>query len=272
MIAIQILGVVYVDSLNRKRRILPVDPHCSATRPTLLRFVPDYANLENFGCWFLTNEACLIRARGDVKAVYWFPFRKRPLIPATARPSQRPLRSRKRATTCKCRVKDGFPDMSAHVLPQESRSQSRLRGVAHSQKPCWQISLSVSVNADRYRLFHALTVPEYMEAWICLPGDKSHSHVTVAHTPGSYRIDSCGAGLETTIVGNYLFRRRSKMLFTWRKSSSEDAPVSLVMVRLCGDFARTSLCLSHSDLTSRTEYLWHQEFWEKSLNRLCSLF
>jgi uncharacterized protein YndB with AHSA1/START domain len=163
--------------------------------------------------------------------------------------------------------------MSAHALPHQGRFPGRLRGAAHSQQPCWHISLTVSVNADRYRLFHALTVPEYMKAWICLPGDKPHSHVAVARTSASYRIDRFGAeGLETTIAGNYLFCRRSKMLFTWSKGTSGDPHVSLVLVRLCGDFARTSLCLSHSDLTSRTEYLWHQALWERSLNRLCSLF
>jgi hypothetical protein len=51
MIAIQILGVVYVDSFNRRRRIHPFDPDCSATRPTLFEVRPGLRKSGEF--WLL---------------------------------------------------------------------------------------------------------------------------------------------------------------------------------------------------------------------------
>ena len=166
-----------------------------------------------------------------------------------------------------------FLVMSTHVLPQQRRLRPSVGGASRSSNHPWNFTVTVCVNADRHRLFHALTVPEYMETWISLPGFESSHNIAVSRMPGSYRIDQYGTqGIESSVTGCDLFCRRSKMLFTWNRSQVEGVPESLVLLRLCGDFARTSLCLSHSGLSSRKEYLWHQDFWEASLGRLRSLF
>lgn len=163
--------------------------------------------------------------------------------------------------------------MSTHVLPQRPALRRNYGGAFRSTNNAWDVAITVSVNADRHRIFHALTVPEYMETWICLPGAQSNHNVAVTRMPGSYRIDHFGAqGLERSFTGSYLFCRRSKMLFTWNRNLAIDAPESLVLIRLCGDFARTSVSLSHCGLISRVEYLWQQSFWEASLAKLRSLF
>jgi hypothetical protein len=62
------------------------------------------------------------------------------------------------------------------------------------------------------------------------------------------------------------------MIFTWKKGPAPNAGLSLVTIRLIGDFARTTLRLSHGGLLSKTEYHWHRAFWEGSMGRLQSLF
>jgi uncharacterized protein YndB with AHSA1/START domain len=137
----------------------------------------------------------------------------------------------------------------------------------------WYINMQVSVNADRHRLFQALTLPEYIETWVRFPGAKAGQHISVTCTQQSYSIlGICGDNLLGCIAGSYRMSRRSKMVFTWRKGASANASLSLVTIRLLGDFARTMLSLSHSGLRSETEFRWQQAFWNASLERLSALF
>jgi len=131
----------------------------------------------------------------------------------------------------------------------------------------------VSVNAERHRLYQALTLPEYMEAWMRLPGNHGRQEVSATCTTESYRIvGRDGDGREVCIAGAYRVSRRSKIVFTWKRGSAPTASPSLVTIRLLGDFARTTLHLAHGGLASKVEYAWHREFWEGSLGRLCMLF
>jgi len=133
--------------------------------------------------------------------------------------------------------------------------------------------MSVSVNAERHRLFQALTLPEYMEAWMRIPGFRGNEQIAVTCTSESYRIlASDSHGMQVSIAGVYRVSRRGKMIFTWKKGPAPNAGLSLVTIRLIGDFARTTLLLSHGGLLSKTEYNWHRAFWEGSLGRLQSLF
>jgi uncharacterized protein YndB with AHSA1/START domain len=166
-----------------------------------------------------------------------------------------------------------FP-MSAHVLTQQRTLNAGIRSDNHSPfLDPWHIAMTESVNAERHRLFQALTLPEYIEAWMRVPGIRGDQQITVTCTQESYRI-SCSSSdaLEVCIAGVYRVSRRSKMIFTWRKGTASNAPPSLVTIRLLGDFARTTMRLSHSGLASKAEYLWHRAFWESSMGRLRSLF
>jgi hypothetical protein len=136
----------------------------------------------------------------------------------------------------------------------------------------WQLAISSSANADRSRILQALTIPEYIEAWLCLGGDGTRP-VFASRTANGYRIQRFGPyGLELDISGSYLTSRRSKLLFTWQNDASQDRPMSLVLIRLYGEFARTRLCLNHVGLISAEECQWHHEMWKTSLDRLSALF
>jgi uncharacterized protein YndB with AHSA1/START domain len=153
-------------------------------------------------------------------------------------------------------------------LPASIRADGRLLYV----EP-WHVAVAVSVNADRNRLFQALTVPEYMEAWISIPGVGQDQQITATCLAERYCILACsGARLAACISGFYRVCRMRKLVFTWSTGTAANALPSLVTIRLLGDFARTTLRLSHSGLASKAEYLWHREFWECSLERLRALF
>ncbi len=134
------------------------------------------------------------------------------------------------------------------------------------------ISVTVSVHADRQRLFQLLTVAEYMEAWLCFPGAGSEDQVAVITNSNSFRIDHFQARrMDFTITGQYRTCRRGKLQFTWRKDTPEESSTSAVQIRLYGDFDRTKVCLTHSALNLHSERAWHEELWQNSLRRLSAL-
>jgi uncharacterized protein YndB with AHSA1/START domain len=133
--------------------------------------------------------------------------------------------------------------------------------------------MALSIGADVRRIFDALTVPEYQEAWICMPDQDSNCHLAAVRMDQSFRIDRySNRGIDVSIVGCYRVCRRSKLHFTWQKNGPAHTPASLVQIRLHGDFGSSILHLLHSGLASTAEYIWHREMWEASLARLASLF
>jgi len=163
--------------------------------------------------------------------------------------------------------------MSTPLLTQQINAHAALRGGRNPQflHP-WHVALTVSVHAERHRLYQALTLPEYMEAWVRLPRARGQE-ISATCTAESYRIvGRSGDGTEISIAGIYRVSRRSKIIFTWKRGSASTVSASLVTIRLLGDFARTTLYLAHSGLASKAEYAWHREFWEGSLGRLRTLF
>ena len=162
--------------------------------------------------------------------------------------------------------------MSTYVLQQQIKPPRIPAGGGRIPAGGWHLAISSIANTDRSRILQALTGPEYIEAWLCLPGDTMPS-VSASRTANGYRIRRYGSyGVEMDIAGSYLTFRRTKLLFTWQNNAGEVGPASLVLVRLYGEFARTRLCLYHIGLGSAEARDWHLEMWKVSLDRLSALF
>jgi uncharacterized protein YndB with AHSA1/START domain len=158
--------------------------------------------------------------------------------------------------------------MSAGILP----SFDSLRATSPADQIA-DVSVSVSVRADRQRLFQMLTVAEYMEAWLVIPEGRPESRLAVTSAPDCFRIDHFWSQqIDCRITAFYRTCRRSKLDLTWRKETPRNSSTSQVSLRLCGDFERTTVALRHTHLLSNDERAWHRDFWERSLHRLCSLF
>ena len=135
------------------------------------------------------------------------------------------------------------------------------------------VSFSVSVRAERQRLFQMFTIAEYLEAWLVISESRAESRLSVTSASDWFRIDHFRSQqLDCSITGLYRSCRRGKLDLTWRKDTPHVCSTSEVLVRLCGDFARTTVVLRHTNLFSNHERNWHRDFWERSLHRLCSLF
>ena len=150
-----------------------------------------------------------------------------------------------------------------------SKNNRRTRQLNHDSA----ISVSVSLNADRRRVFHVLTIAEYMETWLQVPDrhDEAPIHVTSDHTGFHVRYFD-KAGSPAALVGAYQIYRTAKTSFLWRKTCDHDSVPTMVKIRLDGDFGRTTLNLTHLGITTAQAFEWHAQLWERSLQKLSSLF
>jgi uncharacterized protein YndB with AHSA1/START domain len=155
------------------------------------------------------------------------------------------------------------------VVESESISQEWIERAPLGQGA--HVTVVRSVNADRNRVFQALSLGEYIDAWFVAPGSVPGS-TSVSMKPDCFLIcyDLLNGGQER-FVGSYKVLRRSKVQFSWKRDSLQETSPSLVKIRLQGDFERTTVHLTHVGL-SESELSWYRLLWERSLERLAGLF
>lgn len=133
------------------------------------------------------------------------------------------------------------------------------------------ISAMTSVNADRNRIYQALTVPEYIEAWLSIPCAIAGRTGVIAGEDSFSISYCCTEHVQRRIFCSYQVRRRSKLVFTWQHFTPAEATASMVKIRLLGDFGRTTVHVTHVGLTLSDEQ-WHENLWASSLLKLNKLF
>lgn len=163
----------------------------------------------------------------------------------------------------------GFP-----TFPHSERDHPARERFGKDLTSDWlSVRSEASIHADIRRLFHALTDPEYLEAWLCVPGHRPGCSIGATRYDRDYRIEhSCEGRQSVVISGRYLVLRRRHVMFSWKVSGDVCVPGSEVEIRLRGDFERTTLSLRHSGFASRHDSKWHQALWNVSIGRLVSLY
>jgi len=115
-------------------------------------------------------------------------------------------------------------------------------------------------------------MPEYLEAWISMPGQGAESAIVASSKPNGYRLDHWRAGrVIVSCVGCFLYCHRRKIRLLWHNAGRSDHAESVVDFRIRGNFAGSILELRHMALPSVGEFLWHQRLWSASLSKLALL-
>jgi hypothetical protein len=142
----------------------------------------------------------------------------------------------------------------------------------HAPQTHASIFKAVRVNADAQRISQALTVPEYIETWISIPGAAPGSFTLASSRDNGYCLEHISSqGSALTIQGAYLFCHLRKIRLFWRKTANAFCAESVVDFRLRGDFGSSVIELRHTALDSADEYAWHEALWRRSLNKLALL-
>ncbi len=162
-----------------------------------------------------------------------------------------------------------FPD----TLRQQPRELGKRLISCEPTLPSWTVNLECRLAADTGRIFHALTIPEYMEAWICVPSYHLECHIVTCPVAHGFQIEHhCKSGTTTRITGRYLAFLKRKLSFSWSRAGALGSWNSIVDIRLCGDFDKSILRLRHCGLASEEDFNWHSTLWSASIDRLRRLF
>jgi hypothetical protein len=165
------------------------------------------------------------------------------------------------------------------TLPQYARPAKQQSGLSSAQdaQTHFAIFKSIHVDADAGRISRALTEPEYLEAWISIPGAAPGSYTRVSSRDNGYRLDHYSAHSFAhrstfTIESSFHFFHLRKIRLLWHKTSNTSRAESVVDFRVRGNFASSVVELRHTALASADEHAWHEALWRHSLQKLALLF
>ena len=131
------------------------------------------------------------------------------------------------------------------------------------------IMASIQIEAEVRRILYALATPEYMEAWLHLPGAERVDCHPERRSYDKFRIDMiCSGKRGGTIYGACLLSRPNRITYILESDQGGGLAKSLVEVYLYGSFNRCILKLKHSGLSSQKDREWYSRMWERSLNKL----
>ena len=132
----------------------------------------------------------------------------------------------------------------------------------------FDVHLSAEISAAQRCLFYALTLPEYLEAWLHMPDD-STVHASVSNSPDELRFDRYSSRRHVgTIVARLHAMSQDSISFAWRNDRDRNAPSTAVHVTLRGKKGACTLDLTHSGFRTEEERRWHDAMWTCSLRDL----
>ena len=131
------------------------------------------------------------------------------------------------------------------------------------------IFASVEIQAEVQRILYALSTPEYMEAWLQLPGaDRVECH-SEQRSFDRFRIDMFSSNtMIPSVYVSCLLSKPNRVNYHWEKNSVGLRSRSLAEINLLGGPNRCTLKLRHRGLPSDEDREWHSTMWQLSLNKL----
>jgi hypothetical protein len=134
------------------------------------------------------------------------------------------------------------------------------------------VSLSLKIEADSSRVFYALSIPEYIEAWLQTPDAEELQFVFNLVAAESFRIDLYRAGaLQASVHGSCCVMNSNQVRYTWKRMSPFGTTETLVDMQLLGSPRGCILGLKHSGFKDAAESAWCRKMWHRSLESLCRL-
>lgn len=131
---------------------------------------------------------------------------------------------------------------------------------------------SVRIQADRERVFYALSIPEYIEAWFRSPNEDGLRFVFHSVTEETFRIDLYRADtVQTRIHGLCSVLNLNQIRYAWKTTSMVAKTSTFVDLRLLAGPEGCTLGLKHSGFRDAVESGWYGQVWRRSLDTLCSL-
>jgi uncharacterized protein YndB with AHSA1/START domain len=132
-----------------------------------------------------------------------------------------------------------------------------------------EVVISIEIAADWRRVFHAITLPEYIEAWLQVPDvDRIECHPEWRSLT-RFRIDPFPVNMpRRSIYGSCSLSRSDTIIYQWKGTHVDHRIQSKVEIRFNGGPQQCTLHLRHSGLVNEEERDWHSVLWERSFHTL----
>jgi uncharacterized protein YndB with AHSA1/START domain len=140
---------------------------------------------------------------------------------------------------------------------------------ARSRHELLDVHTSVIIAAEYRRILYALTMPEYMEAWLRIPGTQNIECRAEPKSVHNFRIHfSATSILPHTIYGSCFFSRPGTITYLWDRTRMGCTAKSIVKMQLQSGMKMCALQLSHSGTCARKQQDSYREMWSDSLEAL----
>jgi hypothetical protein len=128
------------------------------------------------------------------------------------------------------------------------------------------VRVSVAIQAEWRSILNALTIPEYMDVWLMMPGIERLECRPDTKTSNSFWIDAVLAGVVMKrFYGSCIRTKSDEITYLWETIRVGGASRSLAQIKLrCGP-KRCSLHLQHQGLQDPNERHWYCQMWQTSL-------
>jgi len=131
------------------------------------------------------------------------------------------------------------------------------------------VALSFKFNADSSRVFYALSIPEYIEAWLQAPDTDELRFVFNQVGEETFRIDLYrGPSLQASIDGSCWVVGANQVRYMWKTTSPMGTTETMVDMKLLSGSGGCVLALKHSGFRDQAESSRCSRMWHQSLERL----
>jgi uncharacterized protein YndB with AHSA1/START domain len=134
------------------------------------------------------------------------------------------------------------------------------------------VALSFQFKADSSRVFYALSIPEYIEAWLQAPDTEELRFVFNQVAEETFRIDLYrGETRQASVDGSCWVVGSNQVRYIWKTTSLIETTETLVDMKLLPGSGGCVLALKHSGFNDPAESARCRRMWQQSLQRLCRL-
>jgi uncharacterized protein YndB with AHSA1/START domain len=134
------------------------------------------------------------------------------------------------------------------------------------------VALSFKIEAETSRVFHALSIPEYIEAWLQAPDTADLQFVFNLVAQETFHIDLYRAdAFQASVHGSCCVVGANQVRYIWQTTSPAGTTETLVDMQLLCASDGCILGLKHSGFKDTVESAWCCRMWHQSMEKLCRL-
>jgi uncharacterized protein YndB with AHSA1/START domain len=156
-------------------------------------------------------------------------------------------------------------------MEQSILSNPEMLAMVPSRQMC-DVALAFRIEAATNRVFYALSMPEYIEAWLQAPDTERLQLLFNPLTQDAFRIDLYRAEtLQASIHSSCRVVSENHIRYAWKTTSRAVTIETVVDMQLRDISGGCILGLKHRGFTNTVDSTWCRRMWQQSIERLCSL-